>query len=137
MITISFAVLADCANVSREGKLNILGIFNRIFASTLPFVHPQMHLVTTFEADRADAERDHQVRVDLIDADGIRLFSIEGDLKFGSPPPGEQVSVNQVIQLNNLKFDHFGNYDFKILVNREVRKSFPLIVSEVPRVQPQ
>ncbi len=137
MITISFAVLADCANVSREGKLNILGIFNRIFASTLPFVHPQMHLVITFEADRADAERDHQVRVDLIDADGARLFSIEGGLRFGSPPPGEQISINQVIQLSNLKFERFGSYEFKILVNREVRKSFPLVVSEVLRAHSQ
>lgn len=137
MIRVSFAVLADCANVSREGKLNILGIFDRIFASNLPFVHPQIHLVITFEADRADADRDHKVAVELIDADGGRLFSIEGGLRFGPPPPGERVRVNHVIQLNNLKFERYGPYDFKILVNNEVRSSFPLTVAEAPKVNPQ
>lgn len=137
MVRVSFAVLADCANVSREGKLNILGIFDRIFASSLPFVHPQMHVVITFEADRADADRDHRVAVELIDADGARLFSLEGGLRFGTPPPGEQVRVNHVLQLNNLKFERFGAYDFKILVNNEVRNSFPLTVAEAPKAHPQ
>ena len=47
---VPLAVLADYANVTTDGKLNIMGIFNRIFASALPVVHPQMRLVMRFQA---------------------------------------------------------------------------------------
>jgi len=35
--------------------------------------------------------------------------------------------------LNNLRFDHFGSYEFKILINNEVRKSVSLSVTEVKK----
>lgn len=131
MISVPLALLADGANVSREGKLNILGIFDRIGAQTAPVTHSQMQLVMTLEADRGDADKEHKVEVELIDADGSRLFSMAGNLKFGPPPPGEQIRINHVIQLNNLQFPHFGSYDFKVIVNNEVRKSIPLSVVEI------
>lgn len=128
---VALALLADYANVSREGKLNILGIFDRINAQSIPAVHPQMQLIMTIEADRVEANRGHKVDVELIDEDGTKLFSIGGTLKFSSPPPGERIRINHIIQLNNLKFDRFGKYDFKILINNEVRKSIPLTITEI------
>ncbi len=133
MIEISLALLADCANVSREGKLNVLGIFDRISTQSLPATHPQMQLVITLEADRWDADKSHKLGIELIDADGAKLLAMEGDLKFNQPPPGEQVRINHIFQLNNLRFEHFGNYEFKILINNEVRKSVPLSITEVKK----
>jgi len=133
MVQVTLALLADYANVSREGKLNILGIFDKIYAQSVPAVHPQMQLVMTLEADRGDAEKEHRTEIELIDADGAKLFSIVGNLKFGPPPPGEHMRLNHVIQLNNLRFEHFGSYDFKILVNKEVRKSVSLSVVEAKK----
>ncbi|MCL4460056.1 MAG: hypothetical protein M1136_02575 [Chloroflexi bacterium] len=125
---VALALLADYANVSREGKLNILGIFDRINVQSVPAIHPQMQLIMTLEADRAEADREHKVEVELTDADGTGLFSIKGSLQFGQPPLGERVGINHVIQLNNLRFDRFGQYAFKILINNELRKSVPLTV---------
>ncbi|OGW38417.1 MAG: hypothetical protein A2Y97_07855 [Nitrospirae bacterium RBG_13_39_12] len=133
MVQITLALLADCANVSREGKLNITGIFDRISAQSLPATHPQMQLVMTLEADRGDANKEHKLAIELINADGVKKLSMAGDLKFGSPPPGEQVRINHIIQLNNIKFEDFGVYEFKILMNNEVRKSVPLHVKEVKK----
>lgn len=132
---ITLALLADYANISQEGKLNILGIFDRISAQSFPAIHPQMQLIMTIEADRVEASREHKIEVELIDADGTKLFSIGGNLKFSPPPSGERIRVNHIIQLNNLRFDHFGNYDFKILINNEVRKSIPLSVVEIKKPQ--
>src|SRR4051812_44311545 len=42
---VSFALFADAANLSQEGKLNILGVFDALQVSTLPAVHPRAHLV--------------------------------------------------------------------------------------------
>ncbi len=133
MVQIALALLADSANVSREGKLNILGIFDRISTQSLPAAHPQMQLVITLEADRGDADKEHKLAIELIDADGAKLLSMAGDLKFGLPPPGEQVRMNHIIQLNNLRFDHFGSYEFNILINNEVRKSVSLFVTEAKK----
>src|SRR5215217_3944288 len=46
---VKLAVLADYANVSQDGKLNIMGIFQEINAPSLPFPLPQMFLVVPFE----------------------------------------------------------------------------------------
>ena len=135
MIQVTLGLLADCANVSRESKLNILGIFDRLHAQNVPAAHPQMQLVLSFEADRADAEKTHTLAIDLIDADGSHLFSLTGELRFGTPPPGEQVRINQVVQLNNLQFPRYGAYEFKVVVNNEVRRSVPLSVVEVRKPQ--
>lgn len=133
MVKVALALLADYANVSREGKLNILGIFDRVNAQNLPAIHPQMQLIMTLEADRGDADKEHKIEIELIDADGTKLFSIGGSLRFGPPPPGEQVRINHIIQLNNLQFNHFGTYEFKILMNNEVRGSIPLSVVELKK----
>jgi hypothetical protein len=130
-MNISMALLADCANISQEGKLNIMGIFDRVNAKSLPVVHPQMQLVITIEADRAEAEKEHRIEIQLIDSDGAKLFGIEGQMKFATPSPGERIKINYTSQLNNVKFDRFGTHEFKILINNEVRKSVPLIVAEV------
>jgi len=47
------AVLADYANVSQEGKLNIMGIFDIISSEKFPTFHPEMKLVVQFEASIA------------------------------------------------------------------------------------
>lgn len=130
---IALALLADYANISREGKLNILGIFEQIAAHSLPASHPQMQLVMTLEADGAEADRDHKIEIQLIDADGKKLFTFGGNLKFSPPPPGQKARLNHIIQINNTKFNDFGNYDFKILVNDEVRTSIPLALVEVKK----
>lgn len=133
MVQITLALLADGANISREGKLNILGIFDRISTQNLPTMHPQMQLIMTIEADRGDADREHQLGIELTDADDSKLFSMSGNIKFASPPSGEQIRINHIIQLNNLRFEHFGIYEFKILINNEICKSVPLNVIEAKK----
>ncbi len=130
---VALALLADYANVSREGKLNILGIFDLINAESVPAEHPQMQIIMTLEADTAEADKEHKMGVELIDADGNKLFSIGGQLKFGKTPSGEKVRINHIIQLNRLRFEQFGSYDFKILINNEVRKSVPINIVEIKK----
>ena len=42
---VSFAIFADAANLSQEGKLNILGVFDAVQVGQTPTVHPRAHLV--------------------------------------------------------------------------------------------
>lgn len=43
---IEYAVFCDYASVSMDGKLNLLGIFERIMSEKTPAVHPQMFVVS-------------------------------------------------------------------------------------------
>lgn len=129
MIKIPLALIADYANISQEGKLNILGIFGQIMAPSVPAIHPQMQLIITVEADRGEANREHTMLIELIDADNIQTpIKIEGKIKFGPPPTGEEVKFNQIMQLNNIQFNKFGSYSFKIQIDGRVEQSIPINV---------
>jgi len=132
MIKIPLAVIADSANVSREGKLNILGIFQNIGANTVPATHPQISLILTFQGERGDASSEHPLKIQMVSADGEVMINIETRLRFNIPPSGEHtVLTHQIFQFANITFKRFGTYDLNIFVNNEVRKTVSLNVIEV------
>jgi hypothetical protein len=118
---VTFAVLADAANVTREGKLNILGIFDSIQVQQFPVTHPQMQLVLRFEGDISEAGKKKKVEVQLMDEDGKRLFVLGGEFAFGPGRPGEAMGSNHILTINLMKFERSGDYEFKILVNDELK----------------
>jgi MOSC domain-containing protein YiiM len=139
MITVRHAMLADYAMVSQEGKLSIIGIFEKLYAQKSPVTHPMMSLVMNFEADRADAGKQHRLEFQLIDADGTVQLNFGGDMKVAPPPPGENARFNHIVNMNNVVFKEFGSYEFKVLVNGEVRAGVPIKITEAPKPpgQPQ
>jgi hypothetical protein len=126
------AVLADCANVTADGKLNIMGVFNVIKAQQAPVAHSQMQLVLSLVADPWEMNSTVPLEIQLVDADGRVLFGVKGAVSLGGAEGGEQPTANYLLGLNNTVFDHFGSFDFKILVNDEPFSSIPLIVQQVP-----
>src|SRR5687768_12547408 len=96
---IPMALLADEANISQEGKLNILGIFDRVAAPSFPTVHPKMVFVFRVQSEYADAGRSFVVRLRLMDEDGAVLFEAGGELLPPVVPPGEYASANQIFTL--------------------------------------
>ncbi len=129
------AVLADYASLSIEHKLNILGVFTTINATKAPVVHPQMKLVAQFEFDASEAGQ-HPMRVVLIDADGNELLSIAGVITIQPPPGGKPALMNQLLDLTNLTFPRFGDYEFRILIDDEVAAEIPLTVAQIGATQP-
>ena len=89
------ALVADEANISQEGKLNVLGAFDRIAAPKFPTIHPKMVFVFRVEAGYGDGGVSVPVRVRLIDDDGGVLFDAGGEMRApkvamansGSPMP--------------------------------------------------
>ena len=124
---VKLALLADYANVTAEGKLNILGIFDRINVPEIPSVHPQMHLILRIEAHPAERNRAHNVEIRLHDPDGQTIFEVKGDLV----PLGvgaHNTATNQILTLNNLQLMKTGGYTFVVLVNNDLKSEVPLEV---------
>ena len=128
---VKLALLADYANVTAEGKLNILGIFDRIRVQELPVVHPQMHLILRLEAHPAERDRSHPVEIRLHDPDGETVLDVRGDVV----PHGEvghTIATNQILTLNNLQLRKSGGYTFIVLVNNDLKSEVPLDVDLAP-----
>jgi hypothetical protein len=122
---VKLALLADYANVTAEGKLNILGIFDRINVETLPAVHPQMHLVLRLEAHAAERERPQSIEIRLHDPDGQTVFEVRGDM-VPHGPPNRPIATNQILTLNNLQLMKVGGYTFVVFVNNDLKTEIPL-----------
>ena len=127
---VKLAVLADYANVTADGKLNILGIFDRINLVQVPAVHPQMHLVLRLEARAAERDRVHRVEIRLHDPQGTTIFDVNGEIV----PHGDgaqPLTTNQILTLNNLQLEKIGAYNFVIFIDGDLKSELPLHVEFV------
>lgn len=127
-MNVTFAVLADYANITREGKINILGMFNIIHSASFPYVLPQMQLVMSFEASIAEAGRVKKVEIQLIDEDGKKLFTLSGEMAIGQVKSGELFHANHIVLFNNVKFKSPGNYRFDIFIDGQPARDVPIKV---------
>lgn len=124
---IPLALVADEANVSQEGKLNVLGMFDRITAAEFPVVHPRLCFCFRVLADFGDGGRPFTVDVRLVDEDGTILFEAGGEMVPPVVPPGEFSSNNQVFSMVGLRFERAGTYVFTVRVG-EATAEVPFLV---------
>jgi len=138
---VTLAVLADYANISQEGKLNIMGVFDAIYAETFPTMHPEMKLVVQYEAGAADGQATHQIEIQLMDADGRKPMVINGQVGVGEVHAGFPVKANSILNIRNAQFEAPGDFVFNILVDGIVKHQLPLKVLRLakplqPSMQP-
>ena len=129
---ITKVLVADYANVTREGKLNVLGIFTTINALSFPVIHPQMQLIYMWECNPSEAGRKKKIEIELRDADGKRNFLLEGEFEVPTAHLARTVQGNEIVVLNNLSFEKPGSYVFNILVNGDPKEEVTFELSRVP-----
>jgi hypothetical protein len=113
---VSFALFADAANLSQEGKLNILGVFDALQVASLPAVHPRAHLVVHLKGSGADIGK-HTVSFRWLSPNGQELWTSTGDLNVGAPPPGvAEMDLPLIAQLD-LPMDAAGTYSMAIAID--------------------
>ncbi|NIR43904.1 MAG: hypothetical protein GWN99_08055 [Gemmatimonadetes bacterium] len=128
---IDLAVVADAANVSQEGKLNVMGVFDTIWAREFPFRHAAMVFVLRVRADFTE-QGDHGLVVRLMDADGGQLFKAEGPLKVPQGTPGRPLKPHVILGLAGITFQRPGDYSFEVMLDGDHLKSIPLHVMKAP-----
>ena len=114
---VRFAVLTDYSNITQEGKLNILGLFDFIYANRFPASHHEMQLVMRFEADISERGQQKEVKVCLIDGRGEQILELNGRMTIGDAKPGDLLFFNHVLTLRNLVFPSEGDYGFDIYID--------------------
>ena len=129
-------VTADLVSITDDGKLNLVGIFERVVTSRVPAVLSSFHLFARFSA-RVVEGTEHAAQVALVNADGQdvipRLPPIP--LRFGIVGAGKPLSGQMILHLPNVEFPEFGDYEFQLYVDERYVDSIPLIV-EPHRAEP-
>lgn len=118
--------LADYASIAEGDKLNIMGIFDTIFAKDFPTRHPSMFLVLRILQEYEDSETTRSLRIKLEGPDGAELVKIEGEIKVGTLEPGHIGVANNLIQLGGVEFKHSGVYTFRVFIDDEQVADTPL-----------
>jgi hypothetical protein len=138
-LDLSFLLVADHANVSADGKLNILGVFSNITAVQFPTVHPSLSLVIQFTARPAEYGRQFTLQVKLIDEDGQSgPVNISGNAVVPQAGNGQDAVLPFVFNLQQVTFPKPGTYEFSILVDNDVKGAVPihLMQAQPPPVNP-
>lgn len=128
---VDLAVIADAANVSQEGKLNVLGIFDTIWGTRFPLRHGTMVFVVRVEGTFAE-QGDHRLELRLIDADGAQIFKAEGPLRLAGATPGRPLKPHIILGLSGVVFPAAGDYSFEVLIDGVHKRSVPLYVAQTP-----
>jgi len=112
------AVLADAANVSREGKLNICGIFRNIFGAQVPIVWPVMVMALQLGFEAGEKGKQHILTVRLLGPDGQVLQQLP-DLTIDIPAdtPGDMPGLPITLNLINVGLPSYGVYRFELSAN--------------------
>lgn len=111
---VALAALADSANTTENGKLNLLGLFDSIQARDFPVTHPQVAFAFRLRAEHGDQQQAHHVRVSLIDMDGNELFSTDGEVQIGRIEPGGFQTTNMIFNVQSARFARPGRYRFRL-----------------------
>jgi hypothetical protein len=126
---IDLALLADAATIDGSGKLNILGVFDRLGTAAFPTRHPRMSLVLRFAAGVHELGS-HEVTIGLRAPDGSEVVRIDGEMNLSGGPRGvsDGILVPHVLNLDGVVFPVPGRYSFDVIVDGEHHVAIPLTV---------
>jgi hypothetical protein len=127
-----FAVVCDYALIDQYGKLSVLGIFQHIWVSQFPTVHPRLHLVMRLKGSRTEVGQ-HQVQIRLTNDEGKEIIKGDGNVNFAEPPAGVLEVEAGAVLLFDVPFENAGRYQFEIEVDQDVRTEVPITVSLSPK----
>ena len=128
---IEIFTLCDAA-ADYSGRLNILGVFDTIFATQVPAMHPLLSVVFRARFKRIEAGA-HPVMLHVVDDDGGMVVPpLEGRLDVQMPAGLQVASANLVFNFGNVQFSKFGEYAINIAIDNQEVGSLPFWVKKHP-----
>lgn len=130
-MNIQVAVLCDAAT-DDNGKLNLLGAFDTIFAPQLPAVHPQcaVALRVTFMSGE---EGERKLKLNFVNADGKSIMpAIDIPVSVALPDDAHFVTRNFIVNIQGLNFPEAGLYSVDVRLDDKSHAGIPLQVKHLP-----
>jgi hypothetical protein len=127
---------ADYANITREGKLNVMGIFDNIYAPSFPVRHSSMHLVIKLIAELGEPGQPRDFSVKLLDEDANQVFDLSGKLQIPVGERGRVPEVNLVLALNDVIFPKPGPYAMVLFIDKDHKGELKLNAKQLEAPPP-
>ena len=125
-------VLCDAAT-DYQGKLNLLGTFDSIWAKQMPAVHPLCSVALRLRFMQIE-EGEHKVKISIVDGDGkavVRPVEAGVNIQFRSTPL-TSMATNMILNLQGLNFPAYGEYSIDLAIDGRHELSLPLYVNKIP-----
>ncbi|MCC6908621.1 MAG: hypothetical protein IT430_11810 [Phycisphaerales bacterium] len=122
--------LCEAANES-HGRLNLLGVFDKIYTKSLPAVHPRMVAVARMRHQET-ADSTHRVVLTIVPpSEHEPVAELEVNAQFKKAGP-EGWSVSQLIlAIERLRLDEEGSYTVQLSMDGEPMSMIPLFVQKL------
>ena len=129
-MTIQVAVLCDAAT-DYNGKLNLLGTFDTIYAPQMPTQHAQCSIAVRIAFDRIE-EGTHTLNLNFVDEDGLPIMkSMQIPVEVVFPTDATFISRNLVVNILQLTFSKAGLYSVDLSLDNRPLSSIPLAVKQL------
>jgi hypothetical protein len=122
-------LLCDAAT-DQQGKLNVLGAFDTIWAKKLPAIHPACSVVTRVRFVKIE-DGNHSVKIQIIDQDGSNIGpKLEGSISVRTAPNLDSSVANLILNIQRLEFKQYGQYRIDLAIDGDIKASLPLRITE-------
>jgi hypothetical protein len=129
-MTIQVAVMCDAAT-DYNGKLNLLGTFDTIYAPQMPTQHPQCSVAIRINFDRIE-EGLHTLHLNFVDEDGQPIMKdMQIPVEAVFPADATFISRNLVVNIMQLTFSKAGLYSVDLSMDGRPLSSIPLAVKQL------
>lgn len=122
-------LIADYANIEKSGKLNVMGIFREIGATSFPARHPEMHVVVALRASAAERGHTRKLSIRLIGEDGETV--VDWSRLIDVPKGAGETQVNQILRLRDVVFPVQGEYSCHVLVDDDDKRETPITLKKL------
>ncbi len=116
------AVFLFCrdAGTGPDGKMDIHGVFNELLAPDFPAKQDRIVLAGIIEWN-AEVRGKVPFKMDLMDPEGLSIFTIDGHTDVEPKPPSRAPAKTQfVLPMTDVMFPVPGRYQMRVEINGEV-----------------
>ncbi|MHC4482097.1 MAG: DUF6941 family protein [Planctomycetota bacterium] len=124
-------LLCDCATDS-QGKLNVLGAFDTIFATRTPIAYPACTVAARIRFSRIE-QGEHNIRINVIDEDGKEISPrLERTISIQVAENDNSSFANIILNFQGLKLKRYGEYRVDLAIDGRQEATVPLKVRQPP-----
>lgn len=132
-LRLQYLIMADSIQQVSEGKINILGVFDRIYMQRVPGHFAQFSIVVAIGVETEDDLGTHDIVVRFLRPGGVMTAELGGQAQL-KPTAGDPwlTSLKMVMQINQMRFEEYGIHRILVLANNVEVGKHPFSVSPPP-----
>ncbi|HEC21222.1 MAG TPA: hypothetical protein ENI70_01770 [Candidatus Peregrinibacteria bacterium] len=131
MLKLLYAHICDTAFLSQNGNLNLIGIFERLYAKKFPVVHPRLAVITNLTGEVGK----HTQEVKIIETKS--KTEVSRPIKMDFEIKKENQKLRFILDIVNLTFKAEGDFQVQIILDGELAQALPFKVSTPPKPIPR